>query len=67
MPEPIVEAELVAEVDYVSCSATDKWACTPQKLHLRVPVRLLAEQGRERLELRLPLPGPDPEPDPERS
>jgi thiol-disulfide isomerase/thioredoxin len=40
-----IEAEIVAIVDYVACSAIDTARCAPRRLHLRVPVRLLAGGG----------------------
>jgi thiol-disulfide isomerase/thioredoxin len=42
---PRIEAELVVVVDYVACSAADTARCAPRKLHLRVPVRLVAGGG----------------------
>ena len=55
LPGPKIEAELVATIDYVACRDDDHAACTPGRLHLRVPVRLL-EGGAERLGFEVALP-----------
>lgn len=50
LDEQLVDAELVATVDYIACNETDQAACSPGRLHLRVPVRLLSEGGARQLE-----------------
>jgi thiol-disulfide isomerase/thioredoxin len=55
LPEPRVEAEVVAHIDFVSCAAGDYAACVPGRMHLRLPVRLL-QDGADRLEFDVVLP-----------
>jgi thiol-disulfide isomerase/thioredoxin len=54
-----VESELLANLRYVTCDATESQACHPGSMHLRVPVRLLARGGRRELEFAVELPAPD--------
>ncbi len=56
-PEPRVEAELVTTIDYVACDATDHASCTPGRLFVRVPVRLLSFGGKRQLEFGIDLAG----------
>jgi thiol-disulfide isomerase/thioredoxin len=55
LPEPRVEAEVVALIEYVACVAGDQAACFPGKLHLRLPVRLL-EDGAASLDFAVVMP-----------
>jgi hypothetical protein len=56
LPEALVEAELCATIDYVSCDARDRGACVPGRIQVRIPSRLLAEGGAASLSFKLPLP-----------
>ena len=58
LPGTVVEAELVASIDYVLCQLRDSAACTPGHIDLRIPVRLLAKGGRA-ISFAVPLPGVD--------
>ena len=60
VPDPEIEAELLATVRFVACNATNRAACYPGTVHLRVPVRLLAENGARQLEFEVDLPSPTP-------
>jgi DNA-binding beta-propeller fold protein YncE len=55
MPEPIIEAEIVATVSYMVCHTGEQAVCTRGKIHARIPVRLLKEGGGDRLTLSVPL------------
>jgi hypothetical protein len=59
--EEMVDAELVATVDFIACHEDDTAACRPGRLHLRVPVRLLAERGGRQLEFAVDLADSVPE------
>ncbi len=54
-PEPRIEAELVVTLDYVACEAGDGAKCTPGRLFVRVPVRLLSWGGKRQLEYGIEL------------
>jgi len=56
LPGAVVEAELVAAIDYVLCQQRDSAACTPGHVKLRIPVRLIEEGGRT-ISFAVPLPG----------
>lgn len=58
LPGTVVEAELVASIDYVLCQLRDSAACTPGHIDLRIPVRLLEKGGRA-ISFAVPLPGVD--------
>jgi thiol-disulfide isomerase/thioredoxin/sugar lactone lactonase YvrE len=51
-----VEAEIVATVDYVMCREEDAARCEPGRVHLRIPVRLMAS-GTRQLEFGIQLAG----------
>jgi thiol-disulfide isomerase/thioredoxin len=55
LPAPAVEAELVVRLEYVACDAREDAACFPERVRVRVPVRL-AEGGAARLAFDLALP-----------
>jgi sugar lactone lactonase YvrE len=52
-----VEAEMVATIDYVMCREDDAARCEPARVHVRVPVRLLAQGGGRQLEFGIQLAG----------
>lgn len=56
LPQAVVEAELCVTIDYVACDARDHGSCAPGRIHVRIPARLLAEGGVDRLSFKLPLP-----------
>jgi len=56
-PDPRIEAELVATIDYVACDAKDHARCTPGRLFVRVPVRLLSFGGKRQLDFGIDLAG----------
>jgi thiol-disulfide isomerase/thioredoxin len=55
LPGAVVEAEIVATLEYVLCPLRDKTACTPGHMKLRIPVRLLSEGGGRKLAFDVPL------------
>ncbi len=55
LPEAIVEAELVATIDYVVCHEEDHAMCSPGRVFVRLPVRLLREGGSRQLEFGIAL------------
>lgn len=57
LPGAVVEAEMLASIDYILCQANDAAACTPGHVDLRVPVRLQGE-GSRKLAFEVPLPRP---------
>jgi thiol-disulfide isomerase/thioredoxin len=56
-PEPRIEAELVTTIHYVACQAGDHACCTPGRLLVRVPVRLVSFGGKRQLEFGIELGG----------
>ena len=54
-PEPRIEAELVTTINYVACQAGDHARCTPGRLLVRVPLRLLSWGGKRQLEFGIEL------------
>ena len=62
LPAEVVEAEMVATIDFVTCDATEHAACFPGRAHVRIPARLLAGAGSARLELAVALPPQSPQP-----
>lgn len=59
LPADAVEAELVVQIHFVGCEATDHTVCVPGRVHARVPVRLLRAGGVARLTFHVPLPALD--------
>ncbi len=55
LPDPVVEAEIVATLDYMLCKASAHSVCARGRAHARVPVRLRASGGAARLTLAVPL------------
>jgi thiol-disulfide isomerase/thioredoxin len=56
LPDGLVEAELVASVDYLACGPKEGASCWPRNVRVRVPVRLLGREGREALSFEVELP-----------
>jgi thiol-disulfide isomerase/thioredoxin len=44
LPSPVVEAELVVKIEYIACHEDDTRHCSPERIDVRVPVRLM-DQG----------------------
>ncbi len=62
---PSVEAEVVLTIDYVACDDDDHAACSPARLNVRLPVRLLKDSGSHQLEYAVALEGGPSAPEPE--
>ncbi len=48
--QPVVEAEVIATIDYVACRQDDVAIRVPDRVHVRIPVRVLSEGGERQLE-----------------
>ncbi len=55
LPEALVEAELIVTIDYVVCHEEDHAMCSPGRVFVRLPVRLLQEGGSRQLEFGIAL------------
>ncbi len=57
--EEVIEAEVVVTIDYVACRQEDIAMCFPDRVHVRVPVRLLRDGGERQLEFGVNLASVD--------